>query len=159
MRKNTPEDFWNRLEAEGDCRVWPLAKTHNGYGLVGYQGAQLRAHRLAWVLTHGEIPDGMMVLHKCDNPPCCNPDHLFLGTQMDNMRDRHEKGRDPVRLNWTPSDTTKERMQGSALTRWSKMTPEDRKAIGIAMGHSRTGKVRGPYKGRQSYAKGYKPVA
>jgi hypothetical protein len=52
-----------------------------------------RSHRAAWKLTHGPIPDGLQVLHRCDNPPCCNPAHLFLGTQQDNIADMHKKGR------------------------------------------------------------------
>lgn len=52
-----------------------------------------RAHRLAWTLANGPIPDGLCILHRCDNPPCCNPSHLFLGTQLDNIRDRDAKGR------------------------------------------------------------------
>lgn len=56
----------------------------------------MTAHRLAWVLTWGEIPGKLHVLHTCDNPPCMNPDHLFVGTNADNVRDRHAKGRTVV---------------------------------------------------------------
>jgi predicted HTH domain antitoxin len=52
-----------------------------------------RAHKVAWILTNGPIPNGLMVCHKCDNPPCCNPNHLFLGTQTENMQDALAKGR------------------------------------------------------------------
>lgn len=53
----------------------------------------MRSHRAAWELTHGPVPDGLFVLHRCDNPPCCNPAHLFLGTRGDNNRDARAKGR------------------------------------------------------------------
>lgn len=57
----------------------------------------LNAHRVAWIITHGEVPKGMLVCHKCDNPPCCNPNHLFLGTHADNVRDCvRKKRKNPV---------------------------------------------------------------
>jgi hypothetical protein len=64
-----------------------------GYGEMSFRGKQTRTHRIAWVITHGAIPAGMLVMHKCDNPPCCNPDHLKLGTSLDNQRDMSAKGR------------------------------------------------------------------
>jgi hypothetical protein len=72
------------------CWEWQRSKDWNGYGLT-HRGI---AHRLAYEAFVGPIPDGMLVLHTCDNPPCCNPAHLFLGTHFDNAADRDSKGRD-----------------------------------------------------------------
>lgn len=89
--------FWSHFnKLESGCWVWRLSKcgSGNAYGQVSkFCGRRYLAHRLAWELTNGPIPDGLQVLHKCDNPPCGNPDHLFLGTQADNCRDREQKGR------------------------------------------------------------------
>lgn len=86
---------WAKVDAgESDvCWPWTACRWWSGYGKIGFEGKTLYAHRVVWVLTHGPVPDGMDVLHRCDNPPCCNPAHLFLGNHSDNMRDREEKGR------------------------------------------------------------------
>ncbi len=70
-----------------------------GYGDLSYSGKHMQAHRLAWTLTHGD-PGELDVLHTCDNPPCCNPKHLYLGTDADNHRDMHARGR--FRHRYTP---------------------------------------------------------
>lgn len=64
-----------------------------GYGRQWVAGRAVRDHRRAWEVAHGPIPSGLCVLHRCDNPPCVRVDHLFLGTQLDNNRDRSAKGR------------------------------------------------------------------
>jgi hypothetical protein len=98
-RVNTPERFWSLVRPAGAldetvCWLWPLRTDDGGYGRLGFGGrGGQKAHRVAWELVHGSIPDGMRVLHKCDNPPCCNPTHLFLGSQQDNIADRQAKGR------------------------------------------------------------------
>ena len=76
----------------GGCWEWQRCRTPHGYGDAQVGGKHVRAHRAAWDIFRGAIPLGMCVLHKCDNPPCCNPKHLFLGTQRDNMRDMNAKG-------------------------------------------------------------------
>ena len=77
---------------EKDCIEWSRSRDRNGYGKVRIKGKPMLAHRLSWILNKGYIPKGMLVCHKCDNPPCYNPDHLFIGTCADNMRDAREKG-------------------------------------------------------------------
>lgn len=75
------------------CVEWEGARHPQGYGRTWVDGKSRRAHRVAWEETNGPIPEGMWVLHKCDNPPCVNIDHLFLGTAKDNAQDTVQKGR------------------------------------------------------------------
>lgn len=92
-RRHTPEDFWVRVEQSDGCWLWTGQRDKDGYGHVWYGGIGQVASRLAWELTHGPIPAGYFALHSCDNPPCCRPDHLFLGTSRDNIDDMLSKGR------------------------------------------------------------------
>lgn len=80
------------------CIEWAGSGLPFGYGLFKFNGKMVRAHRFAWALEHGSTPS-LHVLHRCDNPPCINHEHLFLGTQQDNMRDRDTKGRGKYREN------------------------------------------------------------
>ena len=94
--RSTPllDRFYSRIvEGANGCQLWTGGKIPDGYGMLRVNGISTLTHRLAWELAFGPIPADMNVLHKCDNPPCVNPDHLFLGTQADNMRDCKEKGR------------------------------------------------------------------
>lgn len=80
------------------CWEWQGGKTKSGYGMFFYgtfDGKEKmgKAHKAAWTLIRGPVPDGLFVLHRCHNNKCCNPDHLYLGTHMDNMKDRDEAGR------------------------------------------------------------------
>ena len=94
MAHRTLLRFWKRMNhTESGCWEWQGARNPAGYGVVRVHYKMCRAHRVAYELTHGPIPDGLLACHRCDNPPCCNPDHLFLGTRKDNNDDRHAKGR------------------------------------------------------------------
>lgn len=88
------EYFWNNvvIKSKNECWIWRKCRTDYGYGKCGIGGANLLAHRIAWKLTYGD-PGKLFVCHKCDNPPCCNPNHLFLGTPKDNTNDCMKKGR------------------------------------------------------------------
>lgn len=95
--------FWRKVDRNGPtvphvagitpCWIWTGNLNSSGYGRFGSGLAVQLAHRVSWELTHGPIPDGFSVLHRCDNPPCVRPDHLFLGTYSDNGRDMAAKGR------------------------------------------------------------------
>lgn len=80
------------VKANG-CHEFDGAKNDKGYGNVRRDGIWWKAHRYSWVLHNGPITDGLWVLHKCDNPPCINPDHLFLGDRQANVDDMIAKGR------------------------------------------------------------------
>ena len=75
------------------CLEWLGPLDRDGYGVRRYANRKWRTHRLAYYLKHGKIPQSMCVCHHCDNPRCCEPNHLFLGTHADNVADRHRKGR------------------------------------------------------------------
>lgn len=90
---NTQDDFYKKMETQGDCWIWKNSKTPAGYGKFMYRKKHWLTHRLSYYFANGEIPLGMQVLHRCDNPSCINPNHLFLGTQAMNMKDMVAKNR------------------------------------------------------------------
>jgi hypothetical protein len=85
--------LWPRVTRGDGCWEWTGTRGEKGYGRLTADGRTVQAHRLAWELTNGPIPAGLHVLHRCDNPPCVRPEHLFLGSNLDNIADRHAKGR------------------------------------------------------------------
>jgi hypothetical protein len=113
------ERFWSKVEImqPDDCWIWTGAIVKK-YGEFAMNGKIQSAHRVSWQLTSGTIPEGMNVLHHCDNPPCVNPKHLFLGTNTDNMQDALRKGR----LNPRTGESCS----------WSKLKENDVREIRIA---------------------------
>jgi hypothetical protein len=96
IRRGTPEErFWNRVIIAGvrDCWLWDGPCDTDGYGMFFVDTQRFRASRFAYMLANGPIPSGQGVLHHCDNPPCVNPAHLFLGTPKDNALDSVSKNR------------------------------------------------------------------
>ncbi len=96
--------FWTKVDKRSgnECWNWKAGVRGKGYGCFRYEGKMETAHRVAWMMEHGQIPAGLHLLHYCDNPLCVNPAHCFLGTNHDNVLDRHAKGRtrvDPSRPN------------------------------------------------------------
>lgn len=94
----TAERFWSKVNTDGECWEWQASKRsgkwpYGKFGVNGKDGGWIHAHRMSWMLEHGAIPEGKVVCHKCDNPSCVRPSHLFLGSLKDNTQDMIRKGR------------------------------------------------------------------
>jgi hypothetical protein len=86
--------FWRKVDLTGECWCWSAGTDPDGYGRFRVDGENQKAHRVSWVIAFGVIPDGKCALHRCDNPPCVRPSHLFLGTRKENNDDRFAKKRE-----------------------------------------------------------------
>lgn len=100
MRPNTIEDLMKKVNKTESCWLWTGRKDKDGYAKCCFRNKSgYSLHRLMWELNHGEIPNGLLVCHKCDTPACVRPDHLFLGSVKDNIRDMWRKGRAARQVN------------------------------------------------------------
>lgn len=132
-------ETWRRVlarsEREGDCLVWQGVRLRGRHGLVGVKRngkwRTLYTHRVAWEATYGPVPEGMVVCHRCDNPPCVNPEHLFVGTQRDNLNDMRAKGRH------NPDDIWVANRKKTHCKRGHEFTPENTRLRQTAEGVSR----------------------
>lgn len=100
--KGTPKErFLRKVKklSDSECWIWLGGKTHDNYGKF-WLNRTMKAHKVSYLLFAGEISDGLCVLHSCDNPVCVNPNHLWLGTQLDNLKDRDKKGRNNKGKTW-----------------------------------------------------------
>ena len=134
--------FWARVDKTDTCWLWTGRTDRKGYGRVGYHSrGNVGAHRVAWALTHGGELPAAWVLHRCDNPPCVNPAHLFLGDATANNRDRQQKGRTrgwaglsgPAHHAFTVSDAMAAQMRYMRAQRATQQRIAD--AFGISRGH------------------------
>lgn len=114
---NLHERFMAKVEKTESCWVWTARKTCQGYGRISVGNVNKLAHRVAFELFAGDVPNGLHVLHSCDNPSCVNPSHLWLGTNNDNVADKMKKGRAPSHVGEKNGN--------------SRLTPEDVLAIRI----------------------------
>ena len=84
--------FYSKIDKSGNCWLWTGTRHRMGYGRFKLNGKMMYTHRIMWELKNGPIPDDLFVLHKCDNPPCCNPEHLELGDHSKNISDAIARG-------------------------------------------------------------------
>lgn len=145
-RRPAPLDRLNsKLVATANgCQEFSGFRNRNGYGQIGIYGDLYLTHRVMWMAHHGEIPDGLYVCHRCDNPPCCNIEHLFLGTAKQNSSDMVQKARVSCLLNEDNPRTrlSKEDVAEIRLARAAGVTCDLLAAqFGVSPGHvSRVGR-------------------
>ena len=96
MKQDLAQRFWEKVNKTETCWIWTGAMLKTGYGSIRVDGKALRAHRVAYELTHGPIPNGMLLRHSCDNPKCINPAHLIPGTKRENTQDALDRGQHVV---------------------------------------------------------------
>lgn len=128
--------LWAKVDYGGDA-CWPFTgfRDRDGYGRIGREDRRgwISTHRAAWISVHGPIPDGLVVMHRCDFPSCCRPSHLRLGTMRDNSRDMMAKGRGPRRRKWLNQQIVlaikQRRAQGDTLVALASL-------FGISVSHA-----------------------
>lgn len=139
--------FWANVLIAGpdECWLWLGSVGSHGYGQIQIQKKSALAHRVAWELTNGQIPRGLVICHSCDTPLCCNPRHHFLGTHKDNAMDKVKKGRAPSKLN---PDKVRELRDlyaaGWSTRRLARHFDVDRRAVVFALNGKTWAHVDGP---------------
>lgn len=109
MKPNGVEEFWAKVDRSNlsGCWIWLRGKDGDGYGMFSWKNKTTKAHRFSYELEYGEIPEGMIIRHNCDNTSCVNPKHLVLGTHADNAKDRETRGRGIKGRKQTPEHIAK----------------------------------------------------
>ena len=129
-----------KKNARTGCWEWQGAKTSAGYGLFSVDGSLVYTHRFSYNLHNGRLPDDLHVCHKCDNPSCCNPDHLFLGTDADNLADMRRKNRHspPPKMTGRRNPSTKISEKDVLQIRKMKKAGKSLKEIAVSFSISKT---------------------
>jgi hypothetical protein len=130
LMRSVEQRFWAKVDRSpvGQCWPWIAKARHRfGYGVfqIGRRHGTANAHCLAWALTQGPIPDGALILHRCDNPPCCNPHHLYVGDHQKNIDDMWARGRKKYRKH---SPETRQKIKEARAKNPPKVTEEGRQA-------------------------------
>lgn len=130
--------FWAKVQKTASCWLWTGAQVPLGYGYIGEGGYKVhRAHRLSYEWRFGPLPSGAVICHRCDNPACVNPDHLFRGSQKDNMQDAKSKGRTTQGAKHGRARLTEELVQQIRTARQDGVTHREIAArFGISQGHT-----------------------
>lgn len=141
--------LWAKVDKSGGddvCWEWQAKSVISSlnYGAINVDGKITVAHRVAWRLVNGEIPDGLFVCHKCDNPKCCNPNHLFLGTCSDNINDMCAKGRHGMKGKTHTEETkaiikARHKENQYALNRWATDEFKEKMAVSVRKGEQHQG--------------------
>lgn len=146
--------FWQRVLKTPSCWLWQAGHKGGGYGGFAVGGQTERAHRVAWKIANGSIKKGLFVLHRCDNPICVNPSHLFLGTQAENMADMLVKGRHRFGSQGGPKCISEEIV--SQVRKSSLSQRQAARAFGISKTHVRSIRLglRRPFDRRETNCNG-----
>lgn len=138
LDKGQEKRFWSKVDKDGPimphmdtpCWVWTRKTNYRGYGIHSIKGRDVRAHRYIYEAEVSPIPDRLMVCHRCDNPSCVRPDHLFLGTNADNMIDASRKGRLPIKKLPSLDVLIQLRQSGLSFAAIGKQYNADRASVG-----------------------------